>query len=527
MTRPTPLFRPRRAAFARASAALLALSLAGAGLVGCSGSIDVRSSSDDSTASGPAAQAGAADRFYGQSVEWGDCEEGDPAEAQCGEIEVPLNWEDPEGETITVALARVQTADPEARLGSLLFNPGGPGISGIQGLTAQLTQTPEPVLAAYDLVAFDPRGVGRSTPVDCLDDPELDAYLAEFSPDDEAGEAAPAEFGAAEFGAACAERTGELLGFVDTASAARDLDAIRAVLGDEALNYLGYSYGTLLGAAYAELFPERVGRLVLDGAADPSKNARDRFPEQMAAFDRSLTAFATACAATEDCPLGDNADQILAAVVEFLQNALEQPLPLPDGRELTQEMALTGIMFGLYSEDRWELLGAALYNAYAGDGVMLSMAYDFYNDRDTETGRFATNQSEAGQAINCLDQPRGDDDPAVIAAQDQALVEAAPIFGQFTSTAPSCANWPEPRRLTPHAVAAPGAAPVLVVGTTGDPATPYEQAVALAEQLESGVLLTYEGEQHTAYGTANSQCVDDAVNAFLIDGTMPPEGTRC
>ncbi|MDR1266680.1 MAG: alpha/beta hydrolase [Propionibacteriaceae bacterium] len=514
--------RPSPTTFARrAGAPLVALILAGTGLVGCAGADPQPDAS--SANSNPA--AGSPDPIYGQTVEWSDCGQGGPANAQCGEIEAPLDWDDPTGDSITLALARVQTANSKSRLGSLVFNPGGPGASGIEFLASLPTVIPATVQAAYDLVSFDPRGVGRSTPVDCLDDLQMDEYFAASFPHDEAGLAAASE-AAANFGLAYAERTGELLGFVDTGSAARDLDLIRALLGDERLNYVGYSYGSLLGVAYAELFPERVGRLVLDSAADPAKSADELSLEQAAAFDRSLAVFAAACAATSDCPLGDDADQILADVVTLLKNLLEQPLALNDGRYLTQQMALSGIIGALYSDANWMALGAGLYTAAGGKGEILSQLNDAYLGRDPASGHYS-NLHEAIPAITCLNEALRDNDPSVVAAQYEALRQAAPVLGQFSSRPSQCANWPVPARSTPHAASAPGAAAILVIGATGDPATPYAQAVALAEQLESGVLLTYEGERHTVYGLAGSQCVDDAVNAFLIDGAVPAEGTRC
>jgi pimeloyl-ACP methyl ester carboxylesterase len=466
----------------------------------------------------------ALERIYGQSVDWGACT-GYSTTMECAQIEVPLNWDEPSGDTVTVAVARIATADPDSRRGSLVINPGGPGVSGIDYLDWLASAVSQPVRDVYDLVSFDPRGVGASTPVDCVDDPELDEYMAESFAEDPAG-LAEAAAEAKEFGQACHERTGDLLGFVDTASAARDMDVIRAVMGDSKLNYLGFSYGTLLGATYAELFPAEVGRLVLDGAIDPSTTAAESDFNQIVAFDHSLAAFASWCAGAATCPAGSGAEGILASVVTLLDGALAKPLPTSYGRELTQSLALMGILEALYSETMWPALGEALTAAFQGRGDELMVLADEMYHRDSATGRYADNMAEAIIAVNCLDAPV-DGDMAAMEAAAAELRAAAPVLGQFAGYgALTCANWPFPARGTPHAVTAAGAAPILVVGTTGDPATPYEEAVALADQLESGVLLTYEGEQHTAYGSSN-QCVATAVDDYLIEGTVPAEGLRC
>jgi pimeloyl-ACP methyl ester carboxylesterase len=443
----------------------------------------------------------------------------------CARIEVPLNWDDPAGDQITITLARIPATNPEARQGSLIVNPGGPGVSGIGYLQWMPMMASEAVQEVYDLVSFDPRGVGQSTPIDCLDDAGLDQYMAISFNDDEEGLAKAIE-NAKAFGKACSEQTGPLLEFVDTASAAHDMDAIRAVLGDNKLNYLGYSYGTFLGANYAEAFPELVGRMVLDGAIDPTRTARESEFDQMVAFDRSLTEFAAWCAKTRSCPAGTSQERILADTVNLLNATLDKPLPAGGGRQLTQSLAFQGILSPLYSERTWPELGQALAEAFQGDGTQLVLKADELYHRDSSTGRWEDNMAEAIVAINCADSPVNGDLKEM--GQDAAaLREAAPTLGQFAGYgAITCSNWPFPARIKPHAIKAAGAAPILVVGTTGDPATPYEEAVALADQLESGVLLTLEGEQHTAYGSSN-QCITAAVDGLLISGTVPKSGLRC
>lgn len=465
------------------------------------------------------------ERFYAQTPGWEACGEG----LECASVVVPVDWEEPDGDTIDLAVVRRPATDAEARVGSLLYNPGGPGASGTQ-LVSQFGEqlVSREARAGYDLVGFDPRGVGDSAPVDCLDDAELDDYLAydvEAETDDGLADLADQAQG---FADGCAASAGALLAHLDTPSAARDMDVLRAALGEERLTYLGKSYGTLLGAHYAEQFPQRVGRFVLDGALDPSNGYGDVVLGQAGGLELALRNYLQACLDGEtsgECPLRGSVDEAAEQVQRVIAQAEEQPLTTGTDRELTVTLAVSGIITPLYEDASWPVLDEALAAALVGDGAPLLRLADLYADR-AEDGTYNSNLLEAFTAINCLDYSVDDAPEAMRALADQLAAES-PTFGRFLAFGEvTCGLWPvEPVR-PEEPIAASGAAPVLVVGTTGDPATPYQWSQALAEQLDSGRLLTWEGEGHTAYARA-SACVDAAVDAYLLEGVLPGEGATC
>ncbi|WP_246280682.1 alpha/beta hydrolase [Cellulomonas humilata] len=459
-------------------------------------------------------------RFYGQQLEWTTCEEG-----ECATAQVPMDYADPAGPSITLAVARLRASGGEP-LGSLLLNPGGPGASAVDFLAQAATMVSEDVRLQYDLVAFDPRGVQRSTPVQCVDGPGLDTLIAtdpDYSTD--AGiQSVMDTYG--ELGAACLENTGDALGYLDTVSTARDLDVLRAALGDPTLSYLGFSYGTALGATYATLFPERVGRLVLDGALPPTLTSAEASEGQAVGFENALRAFIADCQGGSGCPLTGSVDSGLAQVRSFLDRARDNPLSTGTDRDLTSSLAFYGIALPLYSQSFWPYLSQALTAAIKqGDGSLLLQLADQYSDREPD-GTYSANSIVAFGAINCLDSREPADIPTMRAEAAQ-IEAAAPTVGSFFAYgATLCAQWPVPPAEGLDSYTAEGAAPILVVGTTNDPATPYPWAEQLAQLLSSGVLLTFEGEGHTAYGSSN-ECIADAVDAYLLAGTVPAEGTRC
>jgi pimeloyl-ACP methyl ester carboxylesterase len=459
------------------------------------------------------------EEFYGQSLAWEDCGAG----WECATARAPLSWQDPAAGEIELAVKR-QPATGE-RIGSLLTNPGGPGASGIDFVTSLAPTVGERVTAAYDLVGFDPRGVGQSAPVVCLDDAAKDESLSRDFDTDEAGLEALAEDRRA-WADACAENTGDLLGQVDTQSAARDMDMLRAVLGDEKLAYLGYSYGTQLGATYAGLFPDKVGRLVLDGAIDTSLDPDTISEQQAVGFENALRAYVEDCQAGGDCPLRGDADAGMRQIRSLLDAAKSNPLPTDSERRVTQTLGFYGVAVTLYNDQSWPVLTQALTEAFEeGTGNLLLYLADFYNDRNPD-GTYSSNSSEAFRAVNCLDG-RQDDDPDAMQAQLERLEEAAPTMGYFFAFGGlTCDGWVYPVVDQEFDLHAEGAAPIVVIGTTNDPATPYVWAEGLAETLDSAVLLTWEGEGHTAYGRAND-CLSDAVDAYLVDGTVPEDGLRC
>jgi pimeloyl-ACP methyl ester carboxylesterase len=328
------------------------------------------------------------------------------------------------------------------------------------------------------------------------------------------------------FAEECATQTGPLLGHVDTRNVARDLDVLRAALGDRRLYYLGKSYGTFIGATYAELFPERVGRLVLDGAIDPSVSAEAMSLAQAGGFERALSAFVTDCLPQPICPLSGSRSDGVDQVRDLLERIDRQPLPTGQSRRLTQSLAILGVAAALYEEAQgWPALVVGLRLALNGDGSVLLRLADLYLDRRAD-GRYNGNQNEAIYAVNCLDHP-GDASPEHIQGSLQRFRRVAPTFGEYLAwSALPCEYWPVRSAAVARRVAAAGAQPILVVGTTRDPATPYAWAVGLARQLESGVLLTYVGDGHTAYARGSS-CIDTAVENYLVRGRAPRDGTRC
>lgn len=468
----------------------------------------------------PTADSQGLDAFYAQQLDWTTC-----GDLECATAVVPLDWDDPDGDTVTLAVNRHKAAGD--RIGSLLINPGGPGGSGIDALSSiALPRFGNEVVERYDLIGFDPRGVAASTPVTCVDGPAMDQIVStDFDFATDAGIAA-AEQAYGEFGSACLTHTGPVLEHVDTVSAARDMDVLRTALGDETLTYVGYSYGTQLGATYAALFPDKVGRLVLDGALDPTLSTQELSEGQAAGFESALRAYVTDCQAGADCPLTGSVDDGLAQVEKLLDSARTSPLPTVTDRRLTGALAFSGIALPLYDEGSWTYLTMGLDSALNDhDGSVLLQLADLYFDRDAD-GTYASNSTAAFWSIGCADD-RATTDVAEMREQAAAIEAVAPTVGYFFGFGGViCAQWPVPEAGGLDDYSAEGAAPILVVGTTNDPATPFAWAEGLANTLSSGTLLTYEGEGHTAYGRSNA-CILDSVDAYLIHGTVPPEGTRC
>ncbi|MFJ8694851.1 alpha/beta hydrolase [Streptomyces roseolilacinus] len=459
----------------------------------------------------------------GQKPRWEPCEAPEGGEKpgsawRCATVKVPLDYRKPDGETLSVALIRKEARDRKGRIGSLLFNFGGPGASGVEMLPG-FAPDYDGLNARYDLVGFDPRGVGGSSAVVCRSDEEQASAEAriDLTPDTPAEEAAYLKDGS-DFGAGCARRSGGLIAHVTTGNTARDMDVIRHVLGDAELNYFGISYGTQLGAAYAHLFPKHTGRTVLDAVVDPTADSKGHARHQTTGFQRALNNYFAST--------GEGAEAGTARVTRLLARLDEQPLRTSGTRKLTEGLALTGIVLPLYSESSWPLLTEALREAEDGRGDALLRLADMYNDRDP-SGRYGTD-SHAQRAISCADT-----DQRPTAAEAKALLpefrRISPVFGGFLAwdTAGWCANWPVKGESATQDVSAPGAGPILVVGTTGDPATPYEGARRMADGLGEGVgvLITNKGEGHGAYGS--SECVTRTVDDYLLRDRVPANGTTC
>ncbi len=474
----------------------------------------------ESSKDGEPAPDGDLSEFYDQELSWERCRD----DQFCGEIDVPLDYASPQAESITLSMLKVPAESKDQRVGSLVVNPGGPGGSGIEYAAQSSLYLGAELRQAFDIVGFDPRGVGESAPVECLSDPELDEFVASDPDPDTVPEQREAAELLAEFGQGCAEESGDLAAHVSTVEAAKDMDIIRSVLGDKQLSYLGASYGTLLGATYAELFPDGVGRMVLDGAVDPSLSTEEMSLVQAEGFETALRAYVGSCVDSGGCFLGETVDAGVQRIRTFLDEVERQPLDASDGRRLEVGNAVLGVWAPLYNEDYWPLLDDALEAAFDGDGTPLLGLSDLYTSRDSDGYR--NNSLEALYAVNCLDQ---DDAIAMseVPEQVEAFETASPTFGAiFAYGLASCADWPFESAGGPAEIDAEGAEPILVVGTTRDPATPVEWAEALAEQLDSGVLVRRDGDGHTGYNVGND-CVDDVVESYLVSGRVPKSDVDC
>ncbi|MFI0785133.1 alpha/beta hydrolase [Streptomyces lydicus] len=471
----------------------------------------------------PAAVPAALRPYYDQKLSWHPC---GVAGFECATMKAPLDYAHPSAATdLKLAVARKKATGPGSRLGSLLLNPGGPGGSAIEYLQQYAPQGPA-VRARYDLVAMDPRGVARSEPVECLSNKQMDRYTQTDQTPDDPAEVNKLVTAYRDFAKGCEARSGKVLPHVSTIEAARDMDVLRAVLGDKKLTYMGASYGTFLGATYAGLFPTRSGRLVLDGAMNPDLDSRTVNLDQTVGFNTAFTAFAADCVKQKDCPLGHknaaDAGRRLSALFKKLD---AHPAETGEARKLTESLATTGVIAAMYDQRAWPMLREYLAQAEGGNGRGLLTLSDSYYERDPN-GSYA-NQMYANPAVNCLDLAPAFTSPEQVRAALPSFRRASPVFGEnFAWAALNCAYWPVKPTGTPHRIPARGAAPIVVVGTTRDPATPYTWAKALAAQLTNATLLTYEGDGHTAYGRG-SDCIDTAVNTYLLDGTTPPKSKHC
>ncbi|MCP3821571.1 alpha/beta hydrolase [Streptomyces sp. A3M-1-3] len=476
-----------------------------------------------------------------QQLDWQDCpapstaEGGGPApsplpggaEWQCATVAVPRDYAEPDGETVDIALIRGQARDQDRRIGSLIYNFGGPGSSGIATLPAAAKDY-ERLRERYDLVSFDPRGVGRSAGVKCENDRQLDAYYAQDATPDDATEEKILTDHIKTYAASCEKNSGAVLPYVGTLNAARDLDLMRQVLGDDKLYYFGFSYGTELGGVYAHLFPKKVGRAVFDAVVDPTKDSEQGSLGQAKGFQLALDGFAQDCVDRGDeCQLpGSTAKEIEENIVEFLQQLEKKPITGIGERELTQSAATNGIAQALYSKEYWPLLEQGLDEADGGNGQLLLALSDALNGRNQD-GTYS-NLGAANTAINCVDSK----DRYTLAETKAKLPvfrAASPVFGDWLGWSMlSCTNWPVPGTWEHPDVSAPGAAPILLIGTTGDPATPYEGTRKMADALGKGVgvEVTYRGEGHGAYNGGN-RCVQAAVDGYLLRGRVPAAGTVC
>ncbi|UQS22777.1 alpha/beta hydrolase [Amycolatopsis thermalba] len=479
------------------------------------------------------------DRFYAQPLTWGDCEPYATSDdirsafgrtgLQCARLTVPLDYGKPDGDTITIGVLRHKATGN--RIGSLVINPGGPGASGMYaaaGLSSQVANTD--IGKRFDLVGFDPRGIGASEPdVTCLTDAERDEQRAEdLEADGSPAGVARQDAESKEFADKCAERTQfgtAMLANLGTRDVVKDMDVLRSALGEEKLTYLGYSYGTRIGYTYAEAFPRNVRAMVLDGALDPSQDEVESLVAQGQGFGVAFNDFARWCAARRDCALGTNPAAATQAFQNLVRPLIDNPVRLRDGRVLSYDDATLGAIQALYSQQLWTVLNAGLNELKSGQGTTLMALADQYNERDS-SGRYANTQ-DAFTAIRCVDDPPVTDRREILEAENR-YDQVAPFLDDGRPNGAAldpCAYWPVPNTSQPHEPNVAGVPPVLVISTTNDPATPYQAGVNLAKAMK-GALLTFEGTQHTVFLQGIS-CVDDIGSDYLINGTLPADGTRC
>ena len=482
--------------------------------------------------------------FYNQTIDWKDCSDG-TASFQCGMVTVPLDYEHPDGQTITIAVRKLAASDGNAEHGSLFLNPGGPGGSGVAMMQVMAPMLTEETRGAYDIIGFDPRGVGQSTPITCWTNDEIKQHLA--NPSDDAGPTDPLkgvmyknvaaqekiDRGAAN-AAMCAQHSQvpELLDHVGTRNVARDLDILRATNSNAKLNYLGVSYGTYIGAIYADLFPGHVGRVVLDSAMDPSKRSGGEIrAEQITFLEGALRQYVEHCQAQDGCPLTGSTDEAVAQLAAFVDGLDKNPLTAPDSDATVNTQDATVIIQRLaVAQPDWEALTAMLTPAMTNrDGTLMVKAKQGSNKSSTmpvEAAAYIANSEIMFAAVICNDDPDTGGTASDWDAQAAAEKKTYPFFGGTSSAMDAyCQGWGHRGKTPPQETRAKGSDPILVVGIKGDIQTLYSWAQSLAGQLDNGHLLTVEGYGHGAFGT--NSCASTAITGFLVNGTMPAEGTTC
>ncbi|MGB3413491.1 MAG: alpha/beta hydrolase [Microbacteriaceae bacterium] len=462
--------------------------------------------------------------YYDQELQWTDCGNGN----LCADAQAPMDWDNPSSGDIWLAM--VKTPASGKKIGSLFTNPGGPGASGFD-FVYDYSQFifGKDVLASYDIVGWDPRGVGQSSAVKCfVDDADKNRFLFEDEIDAKWGEPGylpEVEMAYDYFIDACLDDTEELLGYVDTVSTAHDLDLMRALVGDSKLNYVGFSYGAYLGGVYADEFAEKVGRVVIDGPVNPAISLTDLVIEQNQGFEVGYQQFLANCLAGKDCPFTGTIEEATQQTIDLLARLEESPLRAKDGRKLWGGSFTLSIASALYAEFTWPMLRTAIKDVMNGDAELAFNLIDSYHGRNPD-GSFNDNSYEANIAINCLDYPVSRDIERWNRDFDR-LKELSPLLGPYGGYSELlCDMWPYQAKHERKAITASGSDPIIVVGSVYDTATPYRWAEELAATLENGTLLTRDGQGHTSYGQGN-RCIDGAVDAYLLHGTVPAKGTVC
>ena len=461
--------------------------------------------------------------YYSQELAWQDCYE----DFQCTTLDVPVDYSDLTIGTFEISVLRYLAADQKNRIGSLVVNPGGPGSSGVNyAYNAEYLFSPD-ITDRYDIVGFDPRGVAESAPIRCLTDSEIDEnYAADGKPDD-AAELADAIKETKKYVEKCLDQNDYLTSF-STANAARDMDVLRAALGDEKLNYMGKSYGTFMGSLYAQLFPDKIGRVVLDGAVDPTISQYDQVLTQAVSFDNALTNFLEECEENKNCSLPTEVNQARAAIVSLLAKTAKKPIPLknPDGdkRQVTETLLILGMAEAFYnSEEGWPILRKALGEIKLGYGDEMIKLADQYSGRQKD-GSYRSNEFDSGSIIDCLDFS-DTRTVADITKDSKEISKLAPVFGPYLGYAGlTCKYLPATTPVTISSISIED--PILIIGTTRDPATPYAWAVGLQKIIANSQLLTLVGDGHTGHNRG-SACIDNAVDDYYLKGLVPAKNLRC
>jgi pimeloyl-ACP methyl ester carboxylesterase len=461
------------------------------------------------------------EKYTQQELKWRGCYEN----YQCAKLLVPIDYQNLSTGSFKLALLRHEALDESRKIGSLVVNPGGPGSSGVNyAYNAEYIVSPR-ILERYDIVGFDPRGVGQSAPIKCLTDTETDESFAADSKPDSAAELALIVSDMRDYFAKCAEKT-EHLNHYSTLESAQDMDILRSALGDSKLNFLGKSYGTYLGTLYADLYPTKVGRFVLDGAVDPNSSNREALLGQAIGFDNALAAFITECFKRDDCPFVGNLESAKSEVLALLTKSAIKPLISKSGRVVTESLIVVAMASALYdNESGWPVLREAFTESINSNGDSFLLLADQYAGR-TEDGTYYSNENDALQVIDCLDRNKIES-VASIKNGVSEFATKSPIFGPYLAySGLACRYFPKLAESKESVITKIVSGPVLVIGTTRDPATPYKWAQTLAKIFTAATLISLDGDGHTGHGRG-SKCVDSVVDRYLLTGVSPTEALFC
>jgi pimeloyl-ACP methyl ester carboxylesterase len=458
--------------------------------------------------------------FVVNPIEWKACEGSTSTEVECGNIEVPFDYSDPDQGSFVLYVKKHNAASPADRIGSMMVNPGGPGFGGSSLADDAEYYFSQDLIDRFDIIAWDPRGTGESTPaVDCVD--TFDEYFGLDSPPETPEEKQALIDASQAFNDKCAENSGTILPYISTRASAQDINSLRLALGEEKVSFFGFSYGSELGTTWATMFPETVRAIVVDGAVDPNASSIQEGMNQAKGFEGQLATFLKQCSERTTCEFHNNGDAE-AAFDKLVLDIDAKPLEVSKDRTpVTQGVLFTAVAQAMYSDYYWPQLSEALSAAQNGDGKGILQLYDDYYQRKAD-GTYG-NELEAFLAISCLDDP-GATSTNEVDSHIEDFIAAAPRLGGNFAYGYSCALWPV-EQANKVSITGKGAGPIVVVGTTGDPATPLESTRKMAQGLEQGILIVVDANQHTGYGANN--CVVKAVDDYLIKLTVPAKDLTC